>query len=275
MRKSIEKLNINELIELSDLIFSEIADRKYSNGKVLFYEEENKLRQLYLRLINNIKVFYTEIGITDPIGIFRAFIYSYKNGFLSLNKNFKVDSPDDDFIFLLGLNVIKGSGICRHLSVMLKDIMEFFGYETMLLDMHYKVIQQGTKYKIIKDNKYVNLKYAKSNHMVVYVKDKECSYIFDPLKELLLIPVGKGKLVRSTDDTNTLQKCICNNICYYKLKKNNFVTKGQYEDRINLVCENLLSQKEKFEEFYIENYQVYKDINELMDMGIYVKVLHD
>lgn len=90
-------------------------------------EEHRKMKMLYENIIKNTKEFYSGIGLKNPVEIFAMYVYMYRKGYFSHDKRFVYSSDMKDFSRLLGVDVIRGKGVCRSISSMLTDIYREMG----------------------------------------------------------------------------------------------------------------------------------------------------
>ena len=125
-----------------------------------------------------IKKYNNEINKTfdlkDPYEIYALYYYLYKNGYLSINKDFKydVDAKSNDIASLMGCNVLSGSGVCRHISGLLSDIMCDYGMDAINMSVY------GSNYFIVFDTftLFGKNKEELKKWMEEYVVDKESYY---------------------------------------------------------------------------------------------------
>lgn len=54
---------------------------------------------------------------------FGIFVYLYRNGFFSKDNTFEFGAPNNELNSLLGVSVIQGTGVCRNISSLFKDIL--------------------------------------------------------------------------------------------------------------------------------------------------------
>lgn len=99
--------------------------------------ENNKI---YKEIINNIADLFKKIGIdNDPVKIYETFIYMYRNGYLSVKKNFddetkksfnELESEDLIAINKVGILIFLGAAVCRHKANFLNLIYQNLGYDS-------------------------------------------------------------------------------------------------------------------------------------------------
>lgn len=118
-----------------------------------------QIRELYEEFIKNYNKLNKIFDLNDPVQIYAMFNYLLYKGYLSKDKNFEFASkPVIDINELLGINVITGKAVCRHISSMLTNILNDYGIESGKLiacsnDYEIKIInldkQKYTKEELI------------------------------------------------------------------------------------------------------------------------------
>lgn len=98
-----------------------------------------EIKTLYQDFIKNYNKLNSTFELDNPIEIYTMFNYLYKNGYLSQNKTFTFsDKNVIDITPIMGTNIFSGKGVCRHISVMLIDILNNYdinaNYLTCLLN---------------------------------------------------------------------------------------------------------------------------------------------
>lgn len=246
-------------------------------------EEYKRLKELYDAIIKNTCEFYQKLGISDsPIKVFAVYVYMYRSGYFSYDNYFEYSTNLKDFAALEGVDVIRGSGVCRSISSMLKDIFKNLGYES------YNLSVKASKNSIIKLQKLSNISLQKNiksrkfvkivdiltknipvaNHLITMVKKDDKNYIFDPTNDGFLYK-GKYNKILTFVDQNVymknyfLESFFINILGVYhdginilrQRKQLNMPTideeyyKGEYLEALNLCVLN----EELFKKFYEEN----------------------
>ncbi len=115
-------------IEKDNLIIKKelVRDVEYLNG-------------LYNTFLNNYVRLNNKLELDNPIMTFELFYMLLENGNLSINKEYEYSMDKDDLYDLmiksfnkrnmLGVDIFKGTGCCRHTSAMLRDIFSNMGLE--------------------------------------------------------------------------------------------------------------------------------------------------
>lgn len=171
-------------------------------------EEYKDLKNYYEEIIKSFEDLANTLDLTDPIEIFSLYVYMYRGGYFSYQHKFTYDINMKDLSLLNGLDVIRGTGVCRSISSMLTDIYNQMGFNSnnMIVNTDRETIQnlshlspmklekssQGSKFsKIITDfTKVIKL----PNHLITVVDDTEYSYTLDPTNDGILYPTKFGKL---------------------------------------------------------------------------------
>lgn len=225
-------------------------------------EEYKKLRNLYGEVIKNTCEFYQKLGISDsPIKIFAMYVYMYRSGYFSYNNYFEYSTNMKDFAGLQGVDVILGSGVCRSISSMLKDIFKNLGYES------YNLTIKASKNSITKLQNFSNIALKKNikskkfvkivdiltknipiaNHAITMVKKDDKNYIFDSTNDGFLYK-GKNNRILTFADQNVYMK-------NYFLESFFINILGVYRDGINIFKQRKqLNMSTVDEEYYKKEY---------------------
>jgi len=253
------------------------------------------LKNLYDEIIKNTCIFYNDLGATDTIGIFATYVYMYRNGYFSHNKQILYSSNLKDFSNMNGLDIIRGHGVCRSISSMLKDIYNEMGMKSINLDVKADLqtlknieslstidldsTEQSHKYvKIIEIiTKYIPL----FNHLITMVEKDGINYILDPTNDAFLYYSKNNKLNLANNPNFSMQnysfKVI--SLLHNFVEQNNNYKLRQLKEQINLptisyteykrkYLESLkicLENKDLFEEFYQRNKPLIEEINTLSE----------
>ena len=171
-------------------------------------EEYQSLKEYYNKVIDNFISFAQSLDIKDPIEIFSLYVYLYRGGYLSYNHQFTYDIDMKDLSLLNGLDVIRGTGVCRSISSMLTDIYQRIGFNSSNLSVNtngetiqnlshlcplkLEKSEKGGKFaKVISSfTKVIKL----PNHLITIVDDTKYSYPLDPTNDGILYPSKFGKL---------------------------------------------------------------------------------
>lgn len=93
-----------------------------------------EIRKLYDEFIINYNKLNKTFSFNNPVEIYALFNYLYTSGYLSKDKVFEIGSDEvRDNFSIMGSNVFMGKGVCRHLSILLTDILNNYGIPTNYL----------------------------------------------------------------------------------------------------------------------------------------------
>lgn len=252
-------------------------------------DEYKDLKIYYDKIIDNFISFANSLDLKDPIEIFSLYVYMYRGGYLSYNHQFTYDTDMKDLSLLNGLDVIRGTGVCRSITSMLTDIYQKMGLRSSNLSVNTdrKTIQglshlcplklekseKGGKFaKIIGDfTKVIKL----PNHLITIVDDTNYSYPLDPTNDGILYPSKFGKLrvhnnpklgMQNYVSILTLQSLIGN---FTNPNKIPGVLKQLSMDTVELstfeflyrsTLKSIERNQEELEQFYSENKNLYEQI---------------
>ncbi len=167
--------------------------------------ENNKI---YKEIINNIADLFKKIGIdNDPVKIYETFIYMYRNGYLSVKKNFddetkksfnELESEDLIAINKVGILIFLGAAVCRHKANFLNLIYQNLGYDSSQIYTYHPRL---------------NIQYNFKNKLLTGYELQP--YIEDASKEIDLFGDEDKNIVKKYGDLILYLE-------YKPLKKNNF-----------------------------------------------------
>ena len=251
-------------------------------------DEYREIKTLYKEVIKNTTNMFQEFEEYDPISIFAMFVFLSRKGYLSYNKKFAYDTDMKDFALLGGVDVVRGSGVCRSISSMLNDLYNASNIKSHCLG----VCAKDSSFIIDKDLNDVKLEKSLSakkfvdiilpitsilrtpNHLVTEVYDNKFNHVFDPTNNNIYYNKGfkltnladEQAIMHRCDFTTTLVGLVGNydaclnpieNLKQSKLPHINYEEyKKTYLNAIKLLKDNM----DIVEAFYIENSSLYKDI---------------
>ena len=255
-------------------------------------KDYSRIESLYNTVVYNLADLITELGIQDdPIKIFALYVYLYRSGYLSYNKDFKYSTNMKDLPKLGGVDVVRGRGVCRSISSMFTDVCQALDIDAT------NVAVKATEKSMNKKERLspVNLitepkgkKFAKlvgkatsilpiGNHQLTHIKSDKVTGIFDPTNDIFMnIKTGR-KYSFINDETATMSHSLISNFAstllnmadsevlpitlqkQSKLPKINYEEyKEIYRDMLKMIQVN----KELIEAFYNENKYFYEAINQ-------------
>lgn len=256
-----------------------------------YTSEYKELKGLYSDVVSNIAELLKGFEFENPVSIFAAYMYMYRNGYLSHNKYFTYSTNMKDFSYLNGLDVIRGEGVCRSIGSLLTDI-----YKEMGLDSHNLLVRVKKRSfdsledlcsvpmnKTEKGNKFANIVgnlttfLPLSNHLITDVEYNGKNYILDSTNDIylynekgkLILPNGKfWKESRLTSIVTTTVGQININLNFIKKYKqfnlpsiSNEEYRKIYLQALNLIKDNI----DILEKFYSDNRGLFDEIKILSD----------
>lgn len=97
-------------------------------------DEEKILSSIYNEVIENYNNSINKtFNFEGPVEISQAYIFAYKNGFLSKDFSFSYSINHEEivnYLWLMGATVFTGKGCCRHTSQLLSDIYNNYGFSS-------------------------------------------------------------------------------------------------------------------------------------------------
>lgn len=232
-------ISLEEINEIIQSIY--ILDYCTNFRTQRFTEEYKQIESNYKFIIKNTCQLYQRLGISDsPIKIFATYVYMYRSGYFSYNNNFEYSIDMKDFAGLTGVDVIRGTGVCRSISSMLTDIYRELGYKSYNLSVRASSesianLQKLSSISLKKSDK--GKKFAKivgkvtdklpiANHLITMVRTNDKNYVFDPTNDGFLYKDRRNKIITFTD-----QSAIMNNYFFESFMINLL---GMYNDGVHI-----------------------------------------
>lgn len=236
-----------------------------------YTKDIKEITNLYNEFINNYAKFNNTLELNHPLEIYTLYNYMLKHGYLSNENYFSYGCREcKDIKSLLGVNIIAGEGVCRHISSTLNDIYTkldlnastataYMNQEQMtymLLKANLSEFEKQlknstekedqimleeaiTKLKEIKTNNKpkFTIKQKNANHMINLVSKDNIGYIIDPTNE----QIHKKIIVPHEEDI--LKSYVASSKgAILKLTKE----KGNYEQKRNiLLLPNSTNEEDK------------------------------
>ena len=283
------QININDIRSILSSIYT--LDYITSFRTQTITTEYKELKYLYDEVINNIGIFLKDLNIIEPISIFTTYVYMYRSGYFSYNKEFTYSTDMKDFAKLNGLDVISGKGVCRSISSMLTDIYNKLGMPSYNLMVNssketlnninelcpIKLNVDNNSNKFIKFIEIITSHFPLANHLITTVEQNNKNYIFDPTNDCFLQYTDKNRLglanntiYSMTNYTFGLSGIIANSLGQFsndislKNKRGQLqlstITNEEYEKKYLEALKTCLENKELFEEFHQNNKTLIDDI---------------
>ena len=237
--------------------------------------EWKELKKIDDKIVSNTANLIDNIGNNDPIGIFASYVYLYRKGYLSYNKNFIYDIDMKDFATLLSIDVYRGKGVCRSISELLTKIYREFGYDS-------KTLVVNANKKAIKDNIHLsNISLQKSqnsgelvnkvmkitgamhtpNHAITLVSDGVNSYKLDPTNDCMFLSGEKNKFLSPTCGDGIVTNYKFLNFLYSILS---FLDNG-FNCFDNVQSQKLDINFEEYKELYLQAFEICNQNEKLFD----------
>jgi len=189
------------------------------NGEKYTKEIKN-IENMYNNLINKYTVLNNKFELKNPVEIYSMYNYMLYKGYLSKDGEFNFGTNDiKDIRSLLGVNVITGKGVCRHIASMLNDVYIKLGLDAytctsytneidtlnfLLREMInslekqlklstneeekkeiIELINETKKYKNSLNSKLDFLKKKSANHLINLVSYNDIGYVLDPTNQYI------------------------------------------------------------------------------------------
>lgn len=261
-----------------------LADTLLSQRTATFTKDYKEVKEMYDKVITNFSKLMKDFNIEDVVEIFAIYVYMYRKGYLSYGHSFEYNTKMKDLPKLMGVDVIRGSGVCRSIASMLSDIYNKMAIEsdTLVVSASKDSIASLEKISIAHLNKNIKgKKFAKvignmtqntnfPNHLITAARKDSKTYILDPTNDGILY--NRGNAFYPYDD-------IVNSMKYNKLMtvfqkllgmidngnlkniiNSESINQEEYHDKyikaINFIIHNI----DYFDSFYHNNFSIYKDI---------------
>lgn len=280
------------------LLYTTLASVPKVVDFLLFYhiepkaEDYKQIKSLYDSIVNNLATFLKEMNLTDPVEVFTVFQFMYRNGYLSFNHNFNYDVDMKDMSKLNGVDVVRGTGVCRSIASFLTDLYKAMGYNAsnLLVSANRTVLKnidrQGNypKWKISKKtNRFVKTISSFSdivpisNHLINMVEKDGITYIFDPTNDAFLQKGGMNKFVLPEKKEGRMTFSYLQHFfarlngsmgnissCWqlYNDLQNPTIDYEEYKEIYKKTLIFIKENKILFEEFYAKNQQLYAELFE-------------
>ncbi len=252
-----------------------------------------EIENTYRFIVSRVAELMEFMGIQDdPIKVFAMFVYLYRSGYLSYNGEFYYSTDMKDMSSLNGVDVVRGTGVCRSIASMFTDVCQCLNYSAANISVNVRngVLnkKESLAFVPLKD-KDDGKKFASvigkvtsiiplGNHLVSFVDTGERSLVFDPTNDVIMNmnSFRKYSFVNDTGAKMTYS-CFSNlipsilgqidlDINIFGLNKSSKKENIQYEDYCAIykeVLELIKNNEEIFRNFYESNALLYKRIYDL------------
>lgn len=211
--------------------------------------------QLYDETIDDLKELLEKNGITSIDDIHTNFISLLYGGYLSLNHNFKYNSPkcelaDDN----LASSCIEGNGVCKNIASMLRDLYEAYDYDSFVLS------------GLVNTNEELDsIDKLLGNHLITVVSDDNNNHYYDPTNKQNLALIEKEELAFADDYDTIIQIRYFASVIAYKFKNNisdilKVMNDEPNQSYVEPISYNNSISYEEMENFYQEHKEIYETI---------------
>ncbi len=257
-------------------------------------KDYQEIDNIYSLIINNISELIEYLNIeNDPIKVFALFIYLYRNGYLSHNHEFYYSTDMKDFPELNGVDVVRGTGVCRSISSMFTDICNSVGLTASNIGVKVssksmekkepittvELLDKGNSKKLARIASKVLSIFPIGNHLITLVEG-DTPLMLDPTNDIAMSLSNSHRYTFLNNTGATMSYNIISsivsrlfgqmktNINMYKIKKiskQETITYDEYvkvyQETLSLIEEN----KDIFERFYELNKDLYKELYDLSE----------
>ena len=214
-------------------------------GKIIAY---NKLISLVSKLVTELSLPNNSLSMSLVIS---RLIYS---GYFSNRMNFRFGDEDDELYGALGMSIVKGKGVCRHIASFSKDIFDE-------LDLYNYLLPCVCEARLTEEEGFL----IKPNHVVNLIEYDGNLYPYDSANEELF-EFETGFLMRRPFYTSDMKLCykpsmdmILNNISLEEAKqnvklfeecsKNYRISYYVFKEIIEETCDKIVKSKSSLSDF--------------------------
>lgn len=224
-----------------------------------------KIRSTYNTIIKNYAELNRYFDLESPIEIYALYTKLLHRGYLSLDGSFKYD-PKEIFVYniknLLGVDIINGNGVCRHISAMLKDIFNELKIQNEVLPVY------------VCDNKNTNKAHLSGNHVINLAVQNNKNYFLDPTIGYIWKKISNANLLTCNKNIEFEVARISNWVDILDYNSDNIdalknirkmllmeqSTKRQDEKVLAMINRLFKDNIDIFEQFRNENIELYNDV---------------
>ena len=269
---------------LSRILFEYFPLKKYT-------KEFTELKDLYQQFLKNYNKLNKTMELENPIELVVLFDFMSRSGYLSkdriiLETSGEIESVDNS---LLGLNVISGKFVCRHLASMFCDILNDYNILSYPLPvfegtcsadlsnfdekyiMKYSDIEIiAKKLKFMQSSKEQITKYI-ANHMITFAEQDGLSYYLDPALRSIYTTdkdnigmLNSGERAAATRFlTSYLYLDSTKDLLEFRRKLStgfHCISSEEKENLIDTTFDKIFDNLDIFDKFYNDNNELYGDI---------------
>ena len=201
-----DSISVVTIILLSTYIRLSIPNGKQNTKDI------KQIKHLYNEFLNNYNNLNKIFDLNNPVEIYTMFNYLLSKGYLSKDKVFAFsDEQARNLKNLLGVEVITGKGVCRHVSGMLTDILNASGIKSESIGVYAKEIKEPTVEEPTKEELINWARYNAKNEQD-YERFKQI------IEEFYNANIKNIEFSPSTNDAAVLDKIFGNHAISFALK---------------------------------------------------------
>ncbi len=166
-----------------------------------FCTDYREIQTLYDHVVNNVAELMEYFDIQDnPIKVFAMFVYLYRSGYLSHNKEFYYSPDMKDMSSLCGTDVVRGTGVCRSIASMFTDVCQRLNYSAANISVNVKgnvLDKRESLTTVLLHDKDNGRKFARivgkftsivplGNHLVTLVDTNKGGIVLDPTNDVVM-----------------------------------------------------------------------------------------
>lgn len=205
-----DSIGVVNIILLSTYIRLSIPSGKQNTKDI------KQIKQLYNEFLNNYNNLNKIFDLNNPVEIYTMFNYLLSKGYLSKDKVFDFsDEQTRNLKNLLGVEVITGKGVCRHVSGMLTDILNASGIKSESIGVYAK--EYNMHLNIIDEQKYTKeelINWARENAK----NEQDYERFKQIIEEFYNANIKNIEFSPSTNDATVLEKIFGNHAISFALK---------------------------------------------------------
>ena len=252
-----------------------------------------QIESVYRLIVSNLAELVEVFDIQDdPVKVFALFVYLYRSGLLSYNKDFVYSFDMKDFACLNGVDVVRGTGVCRSISSMFTDVCnsvgltasnvavkvssKCLGMKEQLSPIDLKAVKQ--KKILVRVLSTIMSPLPIANHLVTVVSDGKNAGVFDPTNDIYMNMrrFGKYEFINNTGATMSYKsfsnlaplvfgqmQTNFNLLELHKYAKMDKLTYEEYQKSYREVLELIKANPRVLEAFYDLNQEYYSILERL------------
>lgn len=232
-------------------------------------KDYSRIEAFYDHVVYNTAELIESFGIQDdPVKVFALYVYLYRCGYLSVDKQFKYSTNMKDLPLLSGVDVIRGRGVCRSISSMFTDVCNAVGLTASNVCVRVKpeLIKKASGLSLVElDSEVRGKTFAKivgkitsviplGNHLVTAIDHDTQGGIYDPTNDLFMHMLSSRKYAIIDNPNATMSYSFVSSIVPKLL--------DQMDTEVDLSYLKSISEKEKLE--YEKYRTIYEEINKLV-----------